>query len=96
MTRNLVAGDSVYGEKRVAVEEGEGEEKKKIECAVLVWWSPILVESVLSAACFSGQCGIQCGTFFGAGTACGTRSDQSSPLPSSVASIRSGWRPAQR
>jgi len=49
VTRNLVTGDSVYGEKRVAVEEGEGEEKKKIEYRV---WNPF--RSKIAAAILGG------------------------------------------
>ena len=37
VTRNLVPGDAVYGEKRISVEEGEGETKTKIEYRV---WNP--------------------------------------------------------
>ncbi|EOD07048.1 hypothetical protein EMIHUDRAFT_350745 [Emiliania huxleyi CCMP1516] len=49
VTRNLAVGDSVYGEKRIAVEEGEGEEKTKIEYRV---WNPF--RSKLAAAILGG------------------------------------------
>ena len=49
MTRNLATGDSVYGEKRISVEEGEGEAKTKIEYRV---WSPF--RSKLAAAVLGG------------------------------------------
>ena len=37
VTRSSVPGDAVYGEKRISVEEGEGDEKTKIEYRV---WNP--------------------------------------------------------
>jgi rRNA 2'-O-methyltransferase fibrillarin len=49
VTRNMVAGDAVYGEKRIAVEEGEGETKTKIEYRV---WNPF--RSKLAAAILGG------------------------------------------
>ena len=49
VTRNLVAGDAVYGEKRISTEEGEGEEKTKVEYRV---WNPF--RSKLAAAVLGG------------------------------------------
>ena len=49
MTRNMVVGDAVYGEKRIAVEEGEGETKTKVEYRV---WNPF--RSKLAAAILGG------------------------------------------
>ena len=49
VTRNLVAGDAVYGEKRISTEEGEGETKTKVEYRV---WNPF--RSKLAAAVLGG------------------------------------------
>jgi len=49
VTRNMVTGDAVYGEKRIAVEEGEGETKTKVEYRV---WNPF--RSKLAAAILGG------------------------------------------
>jgi len=49
VTRSMVPGDAVYGEKRITVEEGEGEEKSKIEYRV---WNPF--RSKLAAAILGG------------------------------------------
>ena len=49
VTRNLAVGDSVYGEKRITVEEGEGESKTKIEYRV---WNPF--RSKIAAAILGG------------------------------------------
>ena len=49
VTRNLVPGDAVYGEKRITVEEGEGETKTKIEYRV---WNPF--RSKIAAAILGG------------------------------------------
>eukprot|EP00962_Isochrysis_galbana_P023782 scaffold7223_cov84-Isochrysis_galbana.AAC.2 len=49
VTRNLAVGDSVYGEKRITVEEGEGDAKTKIEYRV---WNPF--RSKLAAAILGG------------------------------------------
>ena len=49
VTKNMVAGDAVYGEKRIAVEEGEGETKTKVEYRV---WNPF--RSKIAAAILGG------------------------------------------
>jgi rRNA 2'-O-methyltransferase fibrillarin len=49
VTRSMVPGDAVYGEKRITVEEGEGEDKSKIEYRV---WNPF--RSKLAAAILGG------------------------------------------
>ena len=49
VTKNMVTGDAVYGEKRIAVEEGEGETKTKVEYRV---WDPF--RSKIAAAILGG------------------------------------------
>ena len=49
VTKNMVVGDAVYGEKRIAVEEGEGETKTKVEYRV---WNPF--RSKIAAAILGG------------------------------------------
>merc|ERR1719164_69081 len=41
VTKSMVPGDAVYGEKRISVEEGEGDDKTKIEYRV---WNPFPLE----------------------------------------------------
>ena len=59
VTKNMVVGDAVYGEKRIAVEEGEGETKTKVEYRV---WNPF--RSKIAAAILGGvdQIAIQPGS----------------------------------
>jgi len=49
VTKNMVPGDAVYGEKRISVEEGEGETKTKLEYRV---WNPF--RSKIAAAILGG------------------------------------------
>ena len=49
VTKSMVPGDAVYGEKRISVEEGEGEDKAKIEYRV---WNPF--RSKIAAAILGG------------------------------------------
>ena len=49
VTRSMVPGDAVYGEKRITVEEGEGETRTKIEYRV---WNPF--RSKIAAAILGG------------------------------------------
>ena len=49
VTKSMVPGDAVYGEKRITVEEGEGDDKTKIEYRV---WNPF--RSKLAAAILGG------------------------------------------
>jgi rRNA 2'-O-methyltransferase fibrillarin len=49
VTRNMVQGVSVYGEKRIATEVGEGEKVEKVEYRV---WNPF--RSKLAAAILAG------------------------------------------
>ena len=56
VTRSMVPGDAVYGEKRINVEEGEGDEKTKLEYRV---WNPF--RSKLAAAILGGVDSIHMG-----------------------------------
>ncbi|CAD7704685.1 unnamed protein product [Ostreobium quekettii] len=49
VTKNMVPGESVYNEKRISVEVGEGENKEKVEYRV---WNPF--RSKLAAAILAG------------------------------------------
>jgi len=56
VTRSMVPGDAVYGEKRITVEEGEGDTKTKIEYRV---WNPF--RSKIAAAILGGVDSIHMG-----------------------------------
>jgi len=56
VTRSMVPGDAVYGEKRITVEDGEGDEKTKIEYRV---WNPF--RSKIAAAILGGVDSIHMG-----------------------------------
>lgn len=58
-TKNLVVGESVYGEKRVSVETGEGENKEKIEYR---FWSPFRSKLAAGIVGGLGKCWIAPGS----------------------------------